>query len=69
MTKRKKKNPFPDWVRGYGIRRLARDLGLDQTTTSKWANGKSTPGGKNRAAVLKLADGAITAEDLIGGAK
>lgn len=68
MKKRKKKS-FRDWVRAYGIRRLARDLNLDQTTPSKWANGKTLPGGKNRAAVLALAKGEVTAEDLLGGAR
>lgn len=65
--KKQSTTTFPDWVREFGVRKLARALHLDASAVSKWANGCTRPSLEHAEAVLKLAKGRLKLADITKG--
>lgn len=70
MAKTKHKRSFHDWLRSYGISRLAREAGLCRTTPYKWLNGKQPPGYHVAVQLQAIAanhNEHFTIQEIIGG--
>jgi len=73
MTNRRWKTRFGSWVKGYGARQLARDIGvavhgmpLATTCVYQWVSGYHTPRPEHAQAIVRLSGGRVRLEDVFG---
>lgn len=61
---------FVQWMKGYGMEKLAKDLGVSPWTVQAWRrgalgqNGGAVPRPQRMAAILQLAKGHLKASDI-----
>lgn len=68
--KHKEPITFAGWIATFGVRKLAKRLGVDPSAVSKWAKGTAQPNLDHAATILELAGGKLSASDLKkGGAR
>ena len=58
---------FKAWARGYGVNKLAKDLGVHRITVSRWINGSMVPSDRHRLSILSLAGRKLKLGDLVDG--
>jgi DNA-binding transcriptional regulator YdaS (Cro superfamily) len=57
-------NKFGAWIKAYGVRALARRLGVDPSAVTNWKKGRTQPTLDHAAEILKLAKGKLKPNDL-----
>lgn len=66
--KSRQKNIFIDWVDNYGGPKLAKELGIDESTISHWRSG-STPKVEHMRRIRKISKGHVTYGHIIDGGR
>lgn len=52
--------PFGRWAMGYGVTRLAGEVGVRPSTVYSWVRGERSPRFHERAVIRRISDGEIT---------
>lgn len=57
-------SPFGSWVRGFGVRRLATQLGTSRQAVYGWVSGVRYPDPVYEGRIVELSNGAVRSEDI-----
>lgn len=58
---------FYTWAKRYGIKRLAEEMGVHQSSVYGWINGSLVPSDSHRLSILALAGRKLKLGDLVKG--
>lgn len=66
----KPRSKFERWVRNFGgTKRLARQLGVNQSAVQHWCSGRARPRIEEAHRILRLSKNTLTLKDILDGTK
>lgn len=58
---------FKAWTKQYGIKRLASELGVHQSSVYGWISGSIVPSDRHRLSILSIAGRKLKLSDIVDG--